>query len=509
MRTERRASRAILATLALTVASAAGAAGAQEIGIEGLAGNLQFPWDQTTPTTTAIFPDTNYFWGGEAYITAPLGDDASVRVAYERDPIIRNSAVAAVQFERGIAKIAVGPLFGFLNSDATPFSAGISASVRLQWPGVAYVAMRSDGGTAISLLQSSSDPQARTEVSAGFYMPNVVVSGLVSASRFNDSDADGKQVTDSLTRYAMTFDVFKKNVPYTALFSLGYELRSKYYAATTVTDSLGAIVLGADLSAQLGKALKLKGGISTGAYVFGLEALQARGPDSSSFLFAANFGLALDIAALKRSREALPKADDTQAQGDATKGEAAAAKPAVKEEPKEEKPKEQVAAEDAKVKAPREKPKLSSSAGAGLLYDAYPLSGTILDVLIALTYLRGGAWIDFSFPLADGLALGPELGLYYMSASDSTGSATTSLFDIPINAKIGYQLGKLKVEGFGGLMTTVGAATGATPAFGFGLDTGARLWLGGLYLEGSYVFGLGGAQSFPRYGLGYAIKLIK
>jgi hypothetical protein len=215
--------------------------------------------------------------------------------------------------------------------------------------------------------------------------------------------------------------------------------------------------------------------------------------------------MALDIAALKRPRE--PEAEPVAA---AAQAEAAEAKPAPQEEPaKEGVAKDEKAEAAAPDKAPREKPKLSSSAGAGLLYDAYPLSGTVLDILLALTHLRGGAWIDLGFPLAGGLSLGPELGLYYMTASNSTSGASTSLFDLPLNAKIGYQLGKLKVEGFGGLMTTVDSESDGATTFGFGLDTGARLWLGGLYLEGSYVFGLGEAQSFPRYGLGYAIKVIK
>ena len=120
--------------------------------------------------------------------------------------------------------------------------------------------MRSDGGTAISLLQSDTDPQARTEFAAGFYVPHAIVSGVVKASRFNELGPSGNRVTDSLTSYAMTFDVFKKNIPYTALFSIGYDLRSKYYAATATTsattDSLGAVMLGVDASAQVTEDIK-------------------------------------------------------------------------------------------------------------------------------------------------------------------------------------------------------------------------------------------------------------
>ena len=134
MRTDTRARRAIAA---LTLAALGAAAFAQELGFDARLGNIQLPWAQTSATTDSVFPSTNYFWGGDAWFATPLGEDASLRFSYERDPVLRNVMIGTVQFERGIAKISVGPLVGFLNTSATPFSAGMSAALRLQWPGVA------------------------------------------------------------------------------------------------------------------------------------------------------------------------------------------------------------------------------------------------------------------------------------------------------------------------------------------------------------------------------------
>ena len=280
---------------AIVLATAACSAFALELGLDLKTSNLQLPWRPLSPVPNTVFPANLYFFGGEAWASAALGEDASFRLSYDADQVLHNSVIAAIQFDRGIARISVGPLIGLFNSDTSAFSAGLSTSVRLQWPGVAYLAMRSDGGTAISILQAGADPQARTELSAGFYVPHAIISGLVSAKRFNELDTAGSLVTDSLTRYALTIDVFKKNVPYTALTSIGYELRSKHYAATSITDSLGAIVMGLDLSAQISRGLKLKGSISSGAYVFGLDALKGRGPSNSSFLFSAVMGVAIDL----------------------------------------------------------------------------------------------------------------------------------------------------------------------------------------------------------------------
>lgn len=265
------------------------------------------PWSQGSPTLDAQFPATNYFFGGSAWVTAPLGEDASIKVSYDRDPVLRNTILAAVLFERGVAKIAVGPLVGVYNTAAVPLSAGLSATVTLRWPGTAYFSIRSDGGLALSVLQSSNDPQARTELSAGFYVPNAIVSAVIVAKRFNETDSKGDlTATDSFTRYALTVDVFKKNVPYTVLASIGYELRSKKYTAIDKTDTLGSIVAGASVSAQIAEGIRLTGDLSSGFYTFGLANLLGRGPKSSAFLFGLGLGAVFDLDAIRASRAAPP-----------------------------------------------------------------------------------------------------------------------------------------------------------------------------------------------------------
>jgi len=101
---EPRFSRLALALLAcLQIAAlAAVPAAALEIGVEGRSGNLHFPWAEQAPVV-GDFPATNLFWGGAAWIQAPLGPEASFRAGYETDPVLRHVAGAQVQFERGIA----------------------------------------------------------------------------------------------------------------------------------------------------------------------------------------------------------------------------------------------------------------------------------------------------------------------------------------------------------------------------------------------------------------------
>ena len=91
----------------LAILLAAQASSAIELGLLGATSNLHLPWTPISPVSDAIFPVSNYYWGGEAWMTAPLGDDASIRVSYEIDPITRNSLIAAVQL-MGAAPVSSG-----------------------------------------------------------------------------------------------------------------------------------------------------------------------------------------------------------------------------------------------------------------------------------------------------------------------------------------------------------------------------------------------------------------
>lgn len=288
-----------------------GRAGAIEIGVEAQMGNIHFPWTATTPTAgTASFPTTNYFWGGSTWASFDLGEDYALKVSYDRDPVLRNSVSGIFQFERGVARIGVGPFIGFLNGDGKILSAGLSTALRLQWPGLAFVSARSDGGLSLGLVADlASIPQTSAELSAGFYTKNAIVSAIVSGKRFSETNDSGKLVADNLTLYALTVDIYKKNVPFQVLTMAGYQVRSKYYQAEDVTDALGSVILGATLSVQATSALKLVGTLSTGVFTFGLDELAGRSPSANSFMFDASLGVVVDLGLLRKKERETKSAD--------------------------------------------------------------------------------------------------------------------------------------------------------------------------------------------------------
>jgi hypothetical protein len=505
--------RAPLAVLA--VLAAAAPAAALELGVDAIASNLQFPWEDQTPIAAATFPKDNYFWGGAAWLRAPLGEDAAIRVAVERDPVLRNSAYALVEFERGIAKVSAGPFFGFLNAEGAPFSAGISAAVRLQWPGVAYVSMRSDGAAAISLFQADAAPQAMTEISAGVYVPHAIVSAVVSAKRFNEELASGYLIADSFSRYAMEVEIFKKNVPYTLQVSLGYEQRSKRFEATDQTDTLGAAVLGVETAAQIGPALKLRTSFSTGVYVFGLDELKGRGPASDSLFFNAGLGLSLDLAAIPPRP---PKVEAAPAEERPEPTAEAEAEP----EPAAEA--EAAPAEDAPTAKDAGASKLALTVGSALGYDRLVSLPDLLFFYEILANLRGNLWFSAEYRVAPLFSLGAELGVGYImftTTDPGTGADSSfSVFNAPLRATAAFKLGALKLQALGGAIAYGSLETGYDPMILLGLEAGGRLGLGLFYVEGSYVFGLDPAPirtyrsidyrtSFPRFGVGVSFALKK
>ena len=161
-------------------------------------------------------------------------------------------------------------------------------------------------------------------------MPNAIVSGAVTAKRFIETDPAGLLVVDALSRYTLSVDVFKKNVPYNLVASAGYQLRSKYYEASDKTDALGSLVLGLKATAQAAPGIKVTGDLSSGFFVFGLEELSGRGPAMESFMFSASLGVVVDTALLAPRA---PRAGKQAAAGEAAAAPAASDETTVAAEP--------------------------------------------------------------------------------------------------------------------------------------------------------------------------------
>ena len=284
--------------LLLALIVSASGLSALEIGVEARSGSLQFPWSDTTALAgTGNFDATDptrWFWGGAGWADIPLGEDFDFHLGYETDPVLRNVVSSLFRFDRGIARIGVGPFFGFLNQDNRLASFGLSTAIQVQWPGIAFLSARSDGGLALGLVAGlASVPQTRAEISAGFFTPNAIVSAVVSGKRFSQTDAANKLINDDLTSYSLVVDIYKKNVPYRITTTVGYQIRSKFFegsGTSGLTDSLGSAVMGLKLSVEAVQGLIIYGEFSDAVFTFGMDNLKGRSPPTSSVLFQASLG---------------------------------------------------------------------------------------------------------------------------------------------------------------------------------------------------------------------------
>jgi hypothetical protein len=284
--------------LALLLSSLLGVAGlsAMEIGGEGRSSSMYFPWAQTGALagTSAWSPGsfTTWFYGGAGWLIIPMGEDFKFHLAYETDPVLRNVASGIFRFEKGVASVGVGPFMGFLNKDRRLYSLGLSTSILVQLPGIAFVSARSDGGLALGLVAgAASVPQTAAEIAAGFYTPNAVVSGSVSGKRFTMADSKGMLIEDALTRYALVVDIYKKNIPYQLKTTLGYEQRSKYFQASKLTDTLGSAIAGIKLTVTPFEGISFHGEFTNAIFTFGMDNLKGRSPSTRDVLFSASAGM--------------------------------------------------------------------------------------------------------------------------------------------------------------------------------------------------------------------------
>jgi len=150
----------------------------------------------------------------------------------------------------------------------------------------------------------------------------------------------------------------------------------------------------------------------------------------------------------------------------------------------------------------------SITAGGGLTWSQrFDMGFIIADVLLGL---RGGIWGDAMFSLNDVVALGGELGMYYMSWEGSDGGKVF-LGDFPVQAKASFALGGLRLDALGGVLFTMDI--GGRIVFGTNALAGARLSLGSIYAEADYLYHLGATHesertAYPRFALGYSKRLL-
>ncbi len=265
-------------------------------------GNLGLPWAGETPIVLDPYPANQWIYGGRAAFVDDLGEGFSLRAEYVTDTVLRNVVRGVVTYDTGIASISAGPMVGVFNTAETLLKAGIDIGFRIEATGLAFFSATVESSMGAGLATAGDYSQERSELAAGWYVRNAICTVSMLTKRYTRMVAGGDSIVDASTDYAFSVDVFKKGAPYRVVTELGYRTMTRTYPGDLV-DGLGAVLLGATVSAEVLPTLTVVAGLDSGVYVFGLEELAARGPAPTSFMFSASLGFILRLGAPQAGAE--------------------------------------------------------------------------------------------------------------------------------------------------------------------------------------------------------------
>jgi len=268
---------------------------ALDISLQGSLGNMAFDTSRSTALsdTNLAFTEQLY-WTGTAKVEQAIADSGTFNILFNRDPILRNSLYTTIAYDTGYAKITVGPFFGLFNSPSSMISSGLSTTLTMTLPGLIYGTFRSDTTIGAGITVPGDYVQQRSEMAVGLWGPNTLTSVRLSTKTFTLKKTATLTTVDSVTNYDWVTEVFKKNVPYTAIVTLGYQsLKRSYIDASTSSDELAAFMIGIETSFRFSDSFKILGGGKAPMYAWGIGNLKS--PASTVILYEASLGVVLSV----------------------------------------------------------------------------------------------------------------------------------------------------------------------------------------------------------------------
>lgn len=242
------------------------------------------------PSDASTLPGDAYIWGIAFSAQQELSDQFSLDLNFESDPVLRNVGYTLISYTDQYFSIRLGPYFGILNTTSSILQSGLSTTVRLYVPGVTALTLRSDNTLSGRLVVPGDYIQEESELSIGFFAPNVIPAAYVRSKRYTWQTEDGEAI-DALTAYGLQADIFEKNVPYGVVLDFSYQdVKRSYVEEETTTHAYGALVLGTDLSVDLLERFSLLLDLETSLYTFGLDDLLGE-VSGDEFLFRLRAGV--------------------------------------------------------------------------------------------------------------------------------------------------------------------------------------------------------------------------
>ena len=261
-------------------------------------GNLTF--DKSSTAVQSSLSGTKYYYGLSILGQQAVNQNLTLKAGLKYDPILRYTTHTTFQYSRDFYTISVGPFFGLFNSWNPIMKSGISTAVRVDFPGIAYAAFRSDSSIAARFTKKGDYLQEYNNIAVGYYVPHAICSLNLTTKRYVSQQTATLEVDDSFTEYAYQVDIFQKNVPLRVLLSFAYQQLERTYdsGGTSTSNTLNSLIFGTHFRYELTPSITLITNLDSNVYSFGKAGSAAIVLPSSGigqFLFRSEIGLQVNF----------------------------------------------------------------------------------------------------------------------------------------------------------------------------------------------------------------------
>ncbi len=267
-----------------------------DIGGEFRIENLAFKPDRSQSDTT--FSGNDLLYGFSVYATAQITDNFAFESGFFNDDILRNISYSIFNYREKFLNIGVGPFFGFFNATSTILKSGISTSIRLELPGIAFLHFRSDSTIGGRLIETGDYIQERNDIALGYYVKNAICSFNLGSKKFTQKSSQSLETVDSLTEYSFKTEIFEKNTPYTITLVFAYQSLGKSFIAsgTTTKHTLDSIILKTDINIYITEYIQFYTNLESSIYTFGQDSLLGiSNPGPGGYLFRSMTGIKMNL----------------------------------------------------------------------------------------------------------------------------------------------------------------------------------------------------------------------
>ncbi len=193
-------------------------------------------------------------YGGFMEVSDRLSANLFGKLSYDADPVYGNVLSARAMYRTSYMEIAAGPSFGVLNSngssDGVPilFQPGLGIGFSVTSPG--FVVARADTEFALpAAVQTGGQAYLqKSELSAGFFLPNVLCTLKVSQRTSAIQDGADAKIR-STTDYGFYTTAYKKGSPFRIGLDFIYRVIDYYVVADSPDNrKIANLVLGGGLT---------------------------------------------------------------------------------------------------------------------------------------------------------------------------------------------------------------------------------------------------------------------